>query len=443
MPGPYVVPVFGDAALPKKVDVVVIGGGIIGCSTALELVERGLSVALCEKGGIGHEQSSRNWGWVRITRRDPREVPLMAEALRIWSGLGERTGRDLGYTQSGIAFACATDKEYNDHERWLDALKDYQIDSRMLSAAEFARMTPGGRMDVKGALYTSVDGRAEPQKAAPAIAEAARDRGAHILTECAVRGIETSGGAVSGVVTERGEIACEQVVLAGGAWSSLFARNTGLRLPQLKVKNSVIRTKPLEGGPDCAIWSEHFSIRKRQDGGYTIADGFRNIVDIVPDSFRYMRDFLPALGAEWKSLMLRFGGRFYDEARIPNRWRMDEASPFEYCRVLDPKPAFSLQDKALDNLRRAFPVFEKAEIAQRWAGAIDVTPDAIPVISGIDTIAGFYLATGFSGHGFGIGPAAGKLAADLVTGRPPVVDPTPYRFNRFTDGTKIEIISGF
>jgi len=443
MPGPYVVPVFGDAELPKKVDVVVIGGGIIGCSTALELVERGLSVALCEKGGIGHEQSSRNWGWVRITRRDPREVPLMAEALRIWSGLGERTGRDLGYTQSGIAFACATDKEYNDHERWLDALKDYQIDSRMLSAAEFARMTPGGRMDVKGALYTSVDGRAEPQKAAPAIAEAARDRGAHILTECAVRGIETSGGAVSGVVTERGEIACEQVVLAGGAWSSLFARNTGLRLPQLKVKNSVIRTKPLEGGPDCAIWSEHFSIRKRQDGGYTIADGFRNIVDIVPDSFRYMRDFLPALGAEWKSLMLRFGGRFYDEARIPNRWRMDEASPFEYCRVLDPKPAFSLQDKALDNLRRAFPVFEKAEIAQRWAGAIDVTPDAIPVISGVDTIAGFYLATGFSGHGFGIGPAAGKLAADLVTGRPPVVDPTPYRFNRFTDGTKIEIISGF
>lgn len=443
MPGPYVVPVFGDAALPQKVDVVVIGGGIIGCSTALELVERGLSVALCEKGGIGHEQSSRNWGWVRITRRDPREVPLMAEALRIWSGLGERTGRDLGYTQSGIAFACATDKEYDDHERWLDALKDYQIDSRMLSAAEFAQMTPGGRMDVKGALYTSVDGRAEPQKAAPALAEAARDRGAHILTECAVRGIETSAGAVSGVVTERGEIACEQVVLAGGAWSSLFARNTGLRLPQLKVKNSVIRTKPLEGGPDCAIWSEHFSIRKRQDGGYTIADGFRNIVDIVPDSFRYMRDFLPALGAEWKSLMLRFGGRFYDEARIPNRWRMDEASPFEYCRVLDPKPAFSLQDKALDNLRRAFPVFEKAEIAQRWAGAIDVTPDAIPVISGVDTIAGFYLATGFSGHGFGIGPAAGKLAADLVTGRTPVVDPTPYRFNRFTDGTKIEIISGF
>lgn len=443
MPGPFVVPVHGDIDLPKKVDVVVIGGGIIGASTALELVDRGLKVALCEKGGIGHEQSSRNWGWVRITRRDPREIALMAEALRIWPTLAERTGRDLGYKRAGIAFTCATPKEFAEHQRWLEHLKDLQIDSKMMSAAEFSAMTPSMKMPIEGALYTSVDGRAEPQKAAPAIAEAARDRGAHILTECAVRGIETKAGAVCGVVTERGEIECEQVVLAGGAWSSLFARNTGLRLPQLKVKNSVIRTKPLEGGPEHAIWSDKFSIRKRQDGGYTIADGFRNVVDIVPDSFRYMREFMPALGAQWKALMLRVGGRFYDEARLPNSWAMDEASPFEYNRVLDPKPSFHLQDRSLDNLRAAFPVFEKAEIAQRWAGAIDVTPDAIPVISGVDDIPGFYIATGFSGHGFGIGPAAGRLASDLVRGVTPVVDPTPFRFSRFSDGSKIEIISGF
>lgn len=443
MPGPYVTPVHGDRELPKKVDVVVIGGGIIGCSTALELAERGLSVALCEKGGIGHEQSSRNWGWVRITRRDPREVPLMAEALRLWSGMAGRTGRDLGYRQSGIAFVCDTDAAMTQHERWLENLKEYQVDSRMLSSRELTDQFPGNRMEAKGALFTSVDGRAEPQKAAPGIAEAAREWGAHILTECAVRGIETQAGRVSGVVTERGAIACDQVVLAGGAWSGLFARNAGLRLPQLKVKNSVIRTEPLEGGPEAAIWSERFSVRKRQDGGYTIADGFRNVVDIVPDSFRFMRDFLPALRAEHKSLMLRLGGRFLDEARIPNRWSLDEASPFEYCRVLDPKPAFALQDRALAALRRAFPVFDKAKVAQRWAGAIDVTPDAIPVISGVDGIPGFHIATGFSGHGFGIGPAAGMLMADLVTGRTPSVDPTPFRFSRFSDGSKIRIISGF
>jgi glycine/D-amino acid oxidase-like deaminating enzyme len=443
MPGPYVVPVHGDAELPKEVDVVVIGGGIIGTSTALELAEAGLRVALCEKGGIGQEQSSRNWGWVRISRRDPREVPLMAEALRIWNNLDRRIEGDTGYRRAGIIFTCANAKEYADHERWNRNLEGYQLDSRMLSKAEFNAMFPSSNLPLEGALYTSADGRAEPQKAAPAIAEAARRKGASILTECAVRGIETSGGKVSGVVTERGSIACKSVVLAGGAWSSLFAGMFGLRLPQLKVMNSVLRTKPLEGGPEQAIWSNGFALRKRQDGGYTIASGHENVVDIVPKSFQFALDFLPALSKEWRSLKFRLGGRFYDEVRIATRWRMDEPSPFEYCRVLDPVPSKKLSDLALTNLTKAFPVFAKAEIAQRWAGYIDVTPDAVPVISAIDAIPGFHMATGFSGHGFGIGPAAGRLMADIVLGRAPIVDPHNFRFSRFADGSKIEIISGF
>ncbi|MEH6775736.1 MAG: FAD-binding oxidoreductase, partial [Cereibacter changlensis] len=118
-------------------------------------------------------------------------------------------------------------------------------------------------------------------------------------------------------------------------------------------------------------------------------------------------------------------------------------SPFEYNRVLDPVPSKALSNKALAAACRAFPAFAKAEIAQRWAGYIDVTPDAVPVISAIDRVPGFFMASGFSGHGFGIGPAAGRLMADLVTNRTPLVDPTAFRFNRFTDGSKIELISGF
>jgi len=205
----------------------------------------------------------------------------------------------------------------------------------------------------------------------------------------------------------------------------------------------VLRTKPLEGGPEQAIWANSFAVRKRQDGGYTVASGHENIVDIVPKSFRFALSFLPAYRAEWRSLRFRVGGRFLDEARIPDRWKLDEASPFEYARVLDPVPSQKLSNKALANLAEAFPVFKHAEIAQRWAGYIDVTPDAVPVISGVDSIPGFYIATGFSGHGFGIGPAAGRLMADIVTGRPPLVDPTNFRFGRFSDGSKIEIISGF
>jgi glycine/D-amino acid oxidase-like deaminating enzyme len=443
MPGPYVTPFHGDDDLPRAVDVVVIGGGIIGVSTALELAERGVKVALCEKGGISKEQSSRNWGWVRISRRDPREVPLMAEALRIWKGLDARIGRDTGYNRAGIVFTCPDDKSYAQHERWKDNLDGLQMGARMLSVREFRDMFPQSDMVVKGALYTPADGRAEPQKAAPAIAEAARERGAHVLTECAVRGIETAAGAVSGVITERGPIACHAVVLAGGAWSNLFAGNMGVDFPQLKVMNSVMRTTAVEGGPEQAIWHSDFAIRRRQDGGYTIASGHENVVNIVPKSFRYARAFLPALAKEWRSLNFRLGLKFLDEARIPTRWNLDDPSPFEYNRVLDPVPNRALADRALAAARRAFPALRQAEVAQRWAGYIDVTPDAVPVISPVDGRPGFFLASGFSGHGFGIGPGAGRLMADLVTGRAPVVDPKDFRFGRFSDGSKIELISGF
>ncbi|MDH2327756.1 FAD-binding oxidoreductase [Cereibacter sp. SYSU M97828] len=442
MPGPEVVPVHGDAALPREVDVVVVGGGIIGTSTALELAEAGLRVALCEKGVIAGEQSSRNWGWVRITRRDPREVPLMAEALGLWSGMAARVGRDVGYTRAGIMFTCMTDRDYADHEGWIGNVAGRGLETRMISGAEFAAMNPGGTIAPKGALYTPEDGRAEPQKAAPAIAEAARARGAHLLTGCAVRGIETSAGAVSAVVTERGTIRCRAVVLAGGAWSNLFAGNLGVNLPQLKVLNSVMRTAPLDG-PEHTIWAMGFAIRKRQDGGYTIASGHENVVNIVPKTFRYALPFLPALRHEWRSLKLRIGREFLDEARMATRWSLDSATPFEACRVLDPEPNRRILDRVLANLCAAFPVFGQAQVAQRWAGYIDATPDAVPVISGVDAVPGFFIATGFSGHGFGIGPAAGRLMADLVTGRAPLVDPRDFRLSRFSDGSPIRLVTGF
>ncbi|WP_312242731.1 FAD-binding oxidoreductase [Pantoea sp.] len=426
MLGPFVVPVHGDITLPEKVDVVVIGGGIIGCSTALEIAEQGVSVALCEKGGIGQEQSSRNWGWVRLARRDPREVPLMAESLRIWQQLNTRLGADTGYQRAGIAFHCASEQEFAELRSWTRHLEGSGFSAQMLDAAGVEKLFPGHRMQGVGALYTPDDGRAEPQKAAPAIAEAARKRGAAILTECAVRGIETQGGRVCGVITERGEIACQSVVLAGGAWSSLFAGRFGLRLPQLKVLNSVVRTAPLAGGPDTAFWARDFAIRKRQDGGYSIASGHESEVDIVPKTFRFARDFMPALRHERRSLRLRLGGRFFDEMRIPDRWEMDEPSPFEYCRVLDLPPSVSLTDKVLSRLSQQLPAFANLKVAQRWADCIDVLPDAIPVISGVDRYPGLYMATGFSGHGFGIGPAAGRLMADLVLNRSPIVDPAAF-----------------
>ena len=105
-------------------------------------------------------------------------------------------------------------------------------------------------------------------------------------------------------------------------------------------------------------------------------------------------------------------------------------------RVLDPKPDVRFLRRTMTELKRRFPSFRDTRIVQAWAGYIDVTPDVVPVISEVDGFAGLVVATGFSGHGFGIGPGAGWLVADLVTGTTPFVDPTHFRLSRFSDGSK-------
>jgi glycine/D-amino acid oxidase-like deaminating enzyme len=167
------------------------------------------------------------------------------------------------------------------------------------------------------------------------------------------------------------------------------------------------------------------------DGGYTIAQRGATVAEIVPDSFRLFADFLPSLIQQRHELRLRVGGRFLEEWRLPRKWRMDEISPFERVRTLDSEPMKGILDEARTNLIAAFPAFRDMKIAGRWAGLVDVTPDAVPVMSELESLPGFFLASGFSGHGFGIGPGAGRLVADLVAGDTPVVDPTPYRFQRF------------
>jgi len=417
--------------LPERASVVVIGGGIIGVTTALFLAEKGMSVALCEKGVIGGEQSSRNWGYCRTMGRDFAEIPLALESLRLWRGMNERSGRETGFRQAGIMYLCETEKEVAAQEAWLDQAKLYQVDSRLVRGAELDAAMPGASANFTAGLLTATDGRAEPAHAAPAIAEAARDHGAKIFTNCAVRGIDLHNGRLVGVITERGRIRCDAAVLAGGAWSRLFAGNAGLDLPQLKILGSVFRTEPLSGGPEVSASGSIFAVRKRLDGGYSIARRNASTAEITPDHFRLLADFLPRLLSSRHEIRLRLGGRMWEELRTARHWTMDQTTPFEAVRVLDPKPKQGILAEAQAALSRVFPVFSGMKVAQSWAGLMDVTPDAVPVIDQVKRIPGFFIATGFSGHGFGIGPGAGRLMADLVAGDPPVVDPKPFRLDRF------------
>ena len=184
--------------LPARTGVVVVGGGIIGTSTAFFLARKGIPVVLCEKGHIAGEQSSRNWGWCRKMGRDPREMPLAIEALRLWPEMNALTEAETGFRQCGIVYLCRDASGAGQARGMagarapLSARQPAAVARRGGAGAARARPATG-----RAALYTPSDGRGEPQKAAPAIAEAARRHGAAILTQCAVRGIETAGGRVA------------------------------------------------------------------------------------------------------------------------------------------------------------------------------------------------------------------------------------------------------
>ncbi|MGI9366098.1 MAG: NAD(P)/FAD-dependent oxidoreductase [Rhizobiaceae bacterium] len=418
--------------LPSKLDVAIIGGGIAGIATALELAERGVQVGVFEKGIIAGEQSSRNWGWVRQMGRDPRELPLMQVSMQQWRQMHQRVGEDTGFRESGIAYLCEDKGRLFNRRQWYENnVGEYGLSSRMISTDEAKSLIPGSVQNWVGGLYTADDGRAEPTLAVPAMARAAQRLGTSVYQNCAVRALVRKAGKVCGLVTEHGEVNCNTVVLAGGAWSRRFCLNEGIELPQLSVINSVMRTDPLDAGISTSIAAKDFAIRKRQDEGYTIAHARLSVADITPDSFRLLRKFWPTLKEEWKDFHYRLSYRFLEEYHLPDAWNADQISPFENTRILNPSPSPAILRKAMAALTKALPVFTNAVIAEKWAGAIDVTPDAVPVISPVPEVTGLFMATGFSGHGFGLGPGAGKLMADLVCGDSPCVDTHPFRFDRF------------
>jgi glycine/D-amino acid oxidase-like deaminating enzyme len=417
-----------DQACPPAADVVVIGAGIVGVSTAMFLAERGVRVVVCEKGAPGAEQSGRNWGWVRNMGRALQEIPLMLEALRIWDGLSNELGPSLGFRRAGLAYLCKDENELARRAKWLARARGFDLDTRVIGPEEVGQIMPGSAARWAGALYAPSDGRAEPQAVVPALVTRARALGAAVVAGCAVRGVETKAGRIASVLTELGEIACGAVVVAAGAWSRTFCSSLGLDLPQLKVLTSVMRVDGVEG-PETAALGSNFAFRRRADGGYSVANGVASVVDITPDAFRLFRHFLPIFRASFSSTRLRLGPA---EAWLqPAGFDVTRVTPFERTRILDPKADAGHLAEARANLAAAFPAFALGRVTHMWGGYIDVTPDAVPVISAVPDHPGLFVATGFSGHGFGLGPGAGRLMADLVVGERPIVDPTPFEWSRF------------
>ena len=412
--------------IPGHSDVVIVGGGIAGISAAWFLQQAGIEVTVCEKGRIAGEQSGRNWGWVRQQGRDRAELPIVMESMRLWQQIADALDEDIGYRREGSLYLCENEAEMANHDRFMAFAPDFGLATQRLNRRQLEALMPECPARWQSALHTPDDGRAEPSLAVPAMAITLAQRGVRIIEDCAVEQILTHNGQVSGVLSEHGEIKTGTVLCAAGAWSTFLLKGCGIRLPQLTVKASVARTAPVPMIFNGNASGSKVAIRRRLDGGYSVASS--DYLEIFPSTahLAFFRDFLPLMQTSWRKF------RF----RVPE---LTVDTNFKRHRILNPVPSSKTVARIKSRLVDRWPAFAGVELVEAWSGMIDALPDVVPVLDRAGPISGLWISTGFSGHGFGIGPAAGKIIATLMQGNKVDYDLARFRLSRFSDGSKLEL----
>ena len=421
-------------AMERDADVVVVGAGIVGCATAYFLARRGVRVVVVERAAAPGEQSRKNWGFVRQQGRDPLEMPLVMEANRLWQGLERELNANIEWVQGGNLALAADEVRMARFVDWLPVAREFGLDTRLLRTRDLDGVVPGLAGGWVGGMHTPGDGHADPEKATDAFARAAVAHGARLDLQCAVQGVSTRAGAVSRIVTERGEIRTPVVVCAAGAWSARLARTLGLSLPQRWVRGTVARTTPAPALTACAVWGPGVAFRQRRDGSFTIAAGSALDHDVTLDSLRQLRFFMPNY---WKNRTLfRFhvGRPLLASLAAALPGSAARRQPLVWDRGLEPRPNPAKVRRSLAELQRVLPSLPPLGIARSWAGYIDAAPDLVPVLGEVPGLRGFLLATGFSGHGFAMGPIAGRLVSELILDGKPSLDIAGFRFSRFAEG---------
>lgn len=420
----------GDTDLPHSTEVVIIGGGFVGVNAALTLAERGIPVVLCEKGVVAGEASGRSMGFMNGQLADAAKTPMISRSKQLWAGMNARTGTDSSFRPTGAVLELS-EEQITDAEQWIKTQSAFpEFDYRIVTGRALEKLLPGNMNLPHAALFSPSDGSVDASLAVPALAEVARARGAKIIQNCAVREIEFSGGAISGVVTENGRIACRNVIVAGGYWSPLLLSGMGLDLPQIDVYLSQYALSKLDG-PEMPYQSAKYGIRRQTDGSYTFGV-FDVMLPIEPDLIKHA--MLLRQGAEAFGSMAHLGmspAEFWDQMmRDPHAL----PSPYEKRRILNPEVRTIPMDKALNALSADYPEFRNVKVMEKWAGVISTTPDNMPFISDVPGRTGLLIGSGLEA-GLSWGPAVGEALADLAMGRTTKFDLKNYRFNRFSDGS--------
>ena len=417
----------GSDELPRRADVVVLGGGIVGLAAAFELAEQGMKVCLLDRSQAGSAQSTRNWGFIRQQGRSVEELPLMIEATQMWLELEKRLDCDIDLVQGGNLRLTDSPDRAEDYTRWIDLARSFGLDSRVARAEEVEQIMPGFAGRYLMAIFTPSDGQVNPVKAVAAYANALRGRDVEIYENYRATAIVTAANQVVGVQTDDGFIGTSTVVLAAGAGSKALLRGIGLEIPIHFVGQTVALTTAVPKLTSACVWTGKIGFRQARSGGIVLSSGGLGDVKVDLDSLASLlspRQFSQAFPMYWKN-------REY--LRVRPRDLVGALTSRRKDGVFEDVARYSDVASALETLSGYFPEL-RCGISMAWAGTIDGTPDALPVIDAVDHVSGLVVATGMSGHGFGIAPSVGKIVADLVTGGSSNHDLSPFRLRRFRDG---------
>lgn len=385
--------------LPKTSDVVIIGGGVMGASTAYHLAGRGgVSVTLLEKNEqFGQGSTGLCAGGIRHQFSTEVNVRLSIESIRMMERFPEEIGQEIGLNQVGYLFILDSEPDMAQFRANVALQNRLGVNSRVLSVAEIQERVPLLNLEgVVGGTFYERDGLADPNSIVQGYINRARQlgrasgaAGVHLLVDCPATAIRVENGRVAAVVTPQGEIATRTIVIAAGAWSGQIGAMLDIDIPIVPVRRQIAVTTPLPELPPDFPFVLFFgqSLYFHRESGQSILTGMSN---------------------------------------------KDE--PVSFSMEVDPKWTETHLLAAMDR----FPLLEKAGLLTQWAGPYEVTPDEQAILGRLPGVEGAVIAAGFSGHGFMHGPVVGKLMAEeILDGRAHTVNIDDLRYERFTLGKEV------
>lgn len=371
-------------------DVVIVGAGITGCATALALAEGGATVEVIERYRPAAMASGWTLAGVRQSGRDPAELALARAAVEIWQTLDTRLESPTGYRQGGNLRLARTEAESETIRSLVASQSAAGLSMELIDGDAARQIAPPLSEDILLASWCPSDGHADPIATVEGFRRAAERAGVRFRTGTAVTGITTDPAArFVSLTTSEGQISAGRCLLAAGVQTNALLEGVGLNVPMTLPMVSVFQTAPLPMclGPVIGVANADLAVRQQIDGCLRFTSG-----------------------AEMAGAGLDVSGE---------------------TPVVNP-PAESLA-RTIALVSGVLPMVSRAPIARIWGGLLDLTPDALPVLDRAPGVEGLFVAAGFSGHGFGIGPAVGQALAALLQDRVPEQSLDAFGFDRFDD----------